>query len=105
MPRPTDSFKREPEPADPDVIKAFKKGAFKEFERHARVGMVKEESFAKRVEALRKAGAKYIFLKTGAYRPADLARAIVFGSKFKLDLFTIDGAGGGPGMSPWRSET
>jgi glutamate synthase domain-containing protein 2 len=64
--------------------------------------MVTEESFAKRVEELRKAGAKYIFLKTGAYRPADLARAIKFASRYKLDLLTVDGAGGGTGMSPWR---
>jgi glutamate synthase domain-containing protein 2 len=64
--------------------------------------MVSEESFAKRIEALRKAGAKYIFLKTGPYRPADLARAISFASKYELDLLTVDGAGGGTGMSPWR---
>ena len=91
-----------PNPIDPSVIKAFERGAFKEFERHSRVGMVTEESFAERVEALRKAGAKHIFLKTGAYRPADLARAISFASKYKLDLLTVDSAGGGTGMSPWR---
>jgi glutamate synthase domain-containing protein 2 len=91
-----------PDPTDPDVIKAFSRGSFKEFERHSRVGMVTEESFAQRVEELRRAGAKYIFLKTGAYRPADLARAVKFASKYKLDLLTVDGAGGGTGMSPWR---
>ena len=91
-----------PNPTDPHVIKAFERGAFKEFERHSRVGMVSEESFAKRVEELRGAGAKYIFLKTGAYRPADLARAVLFATKYKLDLLTVDGAGGGTGMSPWR---
>ena len=91
-----------PDPTDPLVVKAFEHGAFKEFERHSRVGMVTEESFARRVEELRQAGARYIFLKTGAYRPADLARAIAFASKYKLDLLTVDGAGGGTGMSPWR---
>jgi len=91
-----------PNPTNPDVIDAFQRGAFKEFERHSRVGMVTEESFAQRVEELRKAGAKYVFLKTGAYRPADLARAIKFASKYKIDLLTVDGAGGGTGMSPWR---
>ena len=91
-----------PNPTDPNVIKAFERGAFKEFERHSRIGMVTEESFAQRVEELRNAGAKYVFLKTGAYRPADLARAIKFSSKYKLDLLTVDGAGGGTGMSPWR---
>jgi len=91
-----------PNPTDSDVIKAFERGAFKEFERHSRIGMVSEESFAKRAEELRKAGAKYIFLKTGAYRPADMARAVKFSSKYKIDLLTVDGAGGGTGMSPWR---
>jgi glutamate synthase domain-containing protein 2 len=91
-----------PDPTDPNVIKAFERGSFKEFERHSRVGMVTEEGFAKRVEELRKAGAKYVFLKTGAYRPADLARAVAFSSKYKIDLLTVDGAGGGTGMSPWR---
>jgi len=91
-----------PNPTDPNVIRAFERGAFKEFERHSRVGMVTEESFANRVEELRNAGAKYVFLKTGAYRPADLARAVLFSSRYKIDLLTVDGAGGGTGMSPWR---
>jgi glutamate synthase domain-containing protein 2 len=91
-----------PNPMDPNVIAAFERGAFKEFERHSRVGMVSEEGFAERVAQLRKAGAKYVFLKTGAYRPADLARAIKWASKYGIDLLTVDGAGGGTGMSPWR---
>jgi len=91
-----------PNPTNAFVIKAFEHGAFKEFERHSRVGMVTEESFDQRVQELRKVGAKYIFLKTGAYRPADLARALVFSSKYKIDLLTVDGAGGGTGMSPWK---
>ncbi len=91
-----------PNPTDPNIIKAFERGAFKEFERHSRIGMVSEESFAQRIEELRAAGAQYISLKTGAYRPADLARAVKFVSKYKLDLLTVDGAGGGTGMSPWR---
>jgi glutamate synthase domain-containing protein 2 len=91
-----------PDPLDENAIKAFERGAFKEFERHSRVGMVDWESFDARVKELRKAGAKYVFLKTGAYRPADLARAVKFASAAKLDLLTVDGAGGGTGMSPWR---
>ncbi len=91
-----------PNPTDPTVIKAYERGAFKEFERHSRVGMVTEESFAKRVEELRAAGAKYVFLKTGAYRPFALAQALLYASKYKIDLLTVDGAGGGTGMSPWR---
>lgn len=91
-----------PNPTDPHVIKAFENGSFTEFERHSRIGMVTEESFASRVDELRKAGAKYIFLKTGAYGPATLALAVKFASKYKIDLLTVDAAGGGTGMSPWR---
>jgi glutamate synthase domain-containing protein 2 len=91
-----------PNPTNPLVIKAWERGTFKEFERHSRVGMVDEEGFAKRIEELRKAGAKYISLKTGAYRPAALALAMKFASKYNLDVLTVDGAGGGTGMSPWR---
>ncbi len=91
-----------PDPENPSVINSFEKGSFKEFERHSRLGMVEEQSFMQRVDELRKAGAKYVFLKTGAYRPVDLARAVKYASKAKLDLLTVDGAGGGTGMSPWR---
>ena len=91
-----------PNPTDPRVIEAYRHGAFSEFERHSRVGMVTEEAFAKRVEELRAAGARYVFLKTGAYRPYALAQALVYASKYGIDLLTVDGAGGGTGMSPWR---
>lgn len=91
-----------PDPFDPAKIEEFKNGAFTEFERHSRVGMVTEESFLETVSQLRQAGAKYVSLKTGAYRPADLARAVKFSSLAKIDYLTVDGAGGGTGMSPWR---
>jgi hypothetical protein len=91
-----------PDPLDPFVVKEFHKGAFTEFERHSRVGMVTKEGFLKQVKQLRNAGAKYVSLKTGAYRPADLARAVKFSSIAKIDYLTVDGAGGGTGMSPWR---
>ncbi|MBL7210145.1 MAG: FMN-binding glutamate synthase family protein, partial [Dehalococcoidia bacterium] len=32
----------------------------------------------------------------------DLARAVKFSSLAKIDYLTVDGAGGGTGMSPWR---
>src|SRR4030066_388144 len=91
-----------PNPEDHVVQEAFKQGNFKEFERHSRLGMVDEEGFKKEVERLKKIGAKHISLKTGAYRPADLARAVKYASDAKIDLLTVDGAGGGTGMSPWR---
>jgi len=64
--------------------------------------MASLEGFLKRVEELRKRGAKYISLKTGAYRPKDLALALRAASEGKIDLLIVDGAGGGTGMSPWR---
>ncbi len=91
-----------PDPENPFVQEAHRLGGIKEFERHSRLGMVDEESFLKTVEYLRGIGAKYVTLKTGAYRPADLARAVKFASEAKIDLLTVDGAGGGTGMSPWR---
>jgi glutamate synthase domain-containing protein 2 len=91
-----------PNPTTETARLAFEAGGIKEFERHSRLGMVAEESFHQAVENLRGFGAKYVTLKTGAYRPADLARAIKYASDAKLDLLTIDGAGGGTGMSPWR---
>ncbi len=91
-----------PDPLDPDHIDEFNRGVFTEFERHSRVGMVTEESFLETVGELRKAGAKYVSLKTGAYRPSDLARAVKFGSLARIDYLTVDAAGGGTGMSPWR---
>jgi len=91
-----------PDPEDKVVQKAYKEGAFREFERHSRLGMVEYEGFMKSVEYLRKIGAKFVSLKTGAYRIADLARAMKFASDAEIDLLTIDGAGGGTGMSPWR---
>jgi glutamate synthase domain-containing protein 2 len=91
-----------PDPENPVVQEAHKVGGITEFERHSRLGMVDEESFLKEVERLRRIGAKYVTLKTGAYRAPDLARAVKFASEAKIDLLTVDGAGGGTGMSPWR---
>lgn len=90
-----------PDPSGHEAELGFGR-SFQEFERHSRVGMVSREAFHERVGQLRDAGARYVFLKTGAYRPTDLARAVKFASEAKLDLLTVDGAGGGTGMSPWR---
>ncbi|MDH4163025.1 MAG: FMN-binding glutamate synthase family protein [Nitrospirota bacterium] len=91
-----------PDPTDATVRKAFENEEFREFERHSRLGMVEFESFEKAVRRYRSAGAKFVSLKTGAYRVSDLARAIRYCSDAEIDLLTIDGAGGGTGMSPWR---
>jgi glutamate synthase domain-containing protein 2 len=91
-----------PDPTSAGVQEQFKLGGISGFERHSRLGMVVEEDFYKSAEHLRKVGAKMVSLKTGAYRPVDLARAVKFCSNAKVDVLTVDGAGGGTGMSPWR---
>ncbi|MGD8916835.1 MAG: FMN-binding glutamate synthase family protein [Syntrophobacterales bacterium] len=91
-----------PDPSSRTHQKAFASGAIKEFERHSRLGFIDEEDFYAEVDRLRKLGFKRITLKTGAYPLRELAMAIKWGSKAKIDLLTIDGAPGGTGMSPWR---
>jgi glutamate synthase domain-containing protein 2 len=91
-----------PDPSNPVVQTAFADGSLKEFERHSRLGFINEEEFYKEVNRLRDLGFKRITLKTGAYGLRELAMAIKWGSKAKIDLLTIDGAPGGTGMSPWR---
>jgi glutamate synthase domain-containing protein 2 len=92
-----------PNPSLEAVQAAFRSGAIKEFERHSRLGFIDEEEFLCEVERIRRAvGATRITLKTGAYGMRELAMAIKWSSKARIDLLTIDGAGGGTGMSPWR---
>ncbi len=91
-----------PDPSDPISQAAYKDGSLEEFERHSRLGFIGEEEFYAEVNRLRKLGFKRITLKTGAYGLRELAMAIKWGSRAKIDLLTIDGAPGGTGMSPWR---
>jgi len=99
----------DPDPTKPEVQQAFKSGAIKSFARHSRLGYTDlsspeavQEAFMKSVEHLRKIGYKRISLKTGSYGMEALAMAIKFATDAKLDLLTIDGSGGGTGMSPWN---
>jgi len=99
----------DPDPENPEVQEAFKHGAIKSFARHSRLGYTSLDSadkvytaFSKHVKYLRKLGYKRISLKTGSYGMEALAMAIKFATDLKLDLLTIDGSGGGTGMSPWN---
>ncbi|HID30222.1 MAG TPA: FMN-binding glutamate synthase family protein, partial [Desulfobacterales bacterium] len=99
----------DPDPTKPEIEKAFKEGGIKAIARHSRLGYTDNESrdkvrktFMDEVERLRKLGYKRISLKTGSYGMEPLAMAIKYASEAKLDLLTIDGSGGGTGMSPWN---
>jgi len=99
----------DPNPYDPVVQAAFEARAITSFARHSRLGGTDlqtpeavRESFMKEVEYLRKLGFKRVTLKTGSYDMEGLAMAIRYSADAKLDLLTIDGSGGGTGMSPWN---
>jgi glutamate synthase domain-containing protein 2 len=99
----------DPDPTVPEVQEAFKHGAIKSFARHSRLGYTDlstpekvQENFMKAVSYLRKLGYKRISLKTGSYGMEALAMSLKFATDAKLDLLTIDGSGGGTGMSPWN---
>jgi glutamate synthase domain-containing protein 2 len=90
----------QPDPEEHAVQEAFKDGLFKTFERHSRVGFPEERNFLEDVDWLRNIGAQYVTIKTGAYRPVDVAWTMKVASEAKVDYITFDGAGGGTGMSP-----
>lgn len=99
----------DPDPNIPEVQEAFKHGAIRSFARHSRMGYTQlssadqvREDFMNNIAYLRKLGFKRISLKTGSYGMEGLAMAIKFASDAKLDLLTVDGSGGGTGMSPWN---
>lgn len=99
----------DPDPTKADVQESFKSGAIKAFARHSRLGYTNLNSadevradFMETVDYLRSLGYKRITLKTGSYGMEALAMAIKFATEAKLDLLTIDGSGGGTGMSPWN---
>ena len=99
----------DPDPLRPEVKEAFKNGAIKSFARHSRLGGTNlssieqvQEDFMSSAEYLRGLGFKRITLKTGSYGMTELAMAIKFATDANCDLLTIDGSGGGTGMSPWN---
>jgi hypothetical protein len=99
----------DPDPYDDVAVAAFKDGALTSFARHSRLGSTNidniegvKSDFLGAVEGLRKLGYKRISLKTGAYGMKTLALSIRLAGEANLDLLTIDGAGGGTGMSPWN---
>ncbi|MDR1397055.1 MAG: FMN-binding glutamate synthase family protein [Desulfarculales bacterium] len=98
----------DPDPTLPEVEAGYKSGSVRGFARHSRLGYTNlnsyaevREAFLKSVTGLRRLGFKQISLKTGSYGMEGLAMAIRLASEAGLDLLTVDGSGGGTGMSPW----
>jgi hypothetical protein len=98
----------DPDCGKDEVKAAYQSRSVRGFARHSRLGYTDlnsweevREGFLENVKALRDLGFERISLKTGAYGMEILALAIRLASEAELDLLTIDGAGGGTGMSPW----
>jgi hypothetical protein len=99
----------DPDPTNHVVRKAYEHHGLTSFARHSRLGGTDlsdvaqvREAFMAEVARLRGLGYKRISLKTGSYGMEALAMSIRFAADAKLDLLTIDGSGGGTGMSPWN---
>ncbi len=101
------SYCLRPDPEDPAVQEAFRAGRVKHFTRYTGLtypALSTPEAVLAEVAAkagqLRANGAARLALKTGAFGMPDLALAIRVASELDFELLTIDGSGGGTGMSP-----
>ena len=89
-----------PDPEDETIAKNYKAGMGKSFFSFNRLPMWTEETIEKKISSLREMGAKNIYFKMAGYDPEDIERVLRMASKFKVDMVTFDGAGGGSGYSP-----
>lgn len=96
-----------PNPDDPEVEKAFRAGTIQHFTRYTSMAYPEADVAEQVIEDLRakltrwrECGASGFTLKTGSYGMADLALAIKAATVLHMDLLTVDGSGGGTGMSP-----
>ena len=101
------SYCLRPDPEVPAVQEAFRAGRVKHFTRYTGLTYpalsTPEDVLAEvaaKAEQLRANGAARLALKTGAFGMPDLALAIRVASELDFELLTIDGSGGGTGMSP-----
>jgi len=88
-----------PDPSNPLVQAAYRNGAIQQFEHHRRLGFFDQELLLAECERLRRLGFQRITLNVGNCGPRELALALKWGSKAKIDLLTLGGWGGGTGMS------
>lgn len=101
------SYCLRPNPDNPEIVKSFKEGRIPYFTRYTSMAYpglnspdeVMEDVKGK-IEQLKSCGAKRFALKTGSFGAPDVALAIRIASELDFELLTIDGSGGGTGMSP-----
>lgn len=91
-----------PDPSDPAVQEAHKKGASPNFFSYDRLPMWDETNLPQRIEELRALGLKNVYFKMAGYDVADMEHVLRLAALCDVDLVTFDGAGGGSGYSPCK---
>ena len=91
-----------PDPEDEDAAENNNNEAARNFFSFNRLPMWTEEKIEKKISSLRKMGAKNIYIKMAGYDPKDIERVLKMASRYKVDMVTFDGAGGGSGYSPCK---
>ncbi|MHB8901471.1 MAG: glutamate synthase-related protein [Thermoguttaceae bacterium] len=86
-----------PDPSSSAGLAAFRDGSIRHFQAHGRLGFVEEDGFHDQCRRLRQLGFKRITLRTGAYGLRELALALKWSSRARIDLLTIDGTPGAAG--------
>lgn len=101
------SYCLRPDPEDPEVARAFQEGRLPHFTRYTSMAYTGfsepdavQEEMARQRDGLKELGATRFALKTGAFGAPEVALGIRIASELGFELFTIDGSGGGTGMSP-----
>ncbi len=91
-----------PDPLDPIVQSACEEGVIRRFQYHSRLGFVEEDCFYAECDRLRGLGFRRIAVKMRVCGPRELAMAMKWSSKARIDLLTIDGGSEDSRVAPGR---
>jgi hypothetical protein len=91
-----------PDPEDEQVQAEFRRDNGLYFTLFGRLPMWDEETLAQRIKTYREHGARHIAFKMAGYDECDLRRVLTIASANRIDMVTVDGAGGGTGHSPCK---
>ena len=91
-----------PDPDDPAIAEAAKKGRAPVFWSYSRLPMWTEETLFSHIAKLRELGMENLYFKMAGFDIGDIERVINIASDVRADMITFDGAGGGSGYSPNR---
>lgn len=92
----------EPDPTAQETRVRMAAGEPVRFFQYGRLPMFDEDSISRLITRLREAGAENILFKMAGYDPRDVKRVLEMASDNRVDLVTLDGAGGGTGHSPLK---